>query len=337
MAVVRELVTRLGFSFDRSNLDKFERSIVGFKTQTAIAVGLIGTAFKKVIDYANEFSDKVLKNSALAKFAKTSANELEALQNVFQKFNIPTETFQSFFGKLSIGIKEASRGVNNDFRKLVRESQGAVRLFVNGQLTTTKQAIDDIFNYIKNISDESEQLRIVENIFKVDIATADAIVNLANITKNEFDGLIEKEKRSVEELNNAKKAALNFKNEINSLNVEWTKFFNSVASFSLPYITQVFKGANLLTEDLKNGVISKKINETFIEADRRALNLENERIYNMHNETTGMTNNISFEFNVPPGTNEESANYFSESVISTLSNFFDIKVREVMNNNPQVE
>jgi hypothetical protein len=360
VAIVRELVTRLGFTFDRSNLDKFERSIIGFKTKVAVAVGTIGFAFKKVLDYANDFSDKVLKNSALAKFAKTSANELEALQNVFQKFNVPTEVFQGFFGQLTLGIKEASRGVDNEFRRLVTQSQGAVRLFVNGQLTTSKQAIDDIMAYLRSIADESEKLRIVQKIFGVDVATAEAITNIANLTKAEFNSLIEQEKRSVEQLDNAKKAAVEFKKQVNQLGVEWNKFSDNVAAFAIPFLNKSLGGINVIAEEAKSGgfvgaakFVHAAIEDFFagfrgedylskvkreVAADeqdfRRRLT---EYQQGTMNTQANVTNNNKFEFNVPPGTTEQQATFLTEAVKTTMSSFWDEKVREVINNNPQVE
>ncbi len=360
MTIVRELVTRLGFTFDRSNLDKFERAITGFKTKVAVGIGIIGLAFKKVIDYAQEFSNKVLNTNALAKFSKTSVQSLDALQKAFQKFNVPEEAFNQFFGKLTLGIKEASRGVDNEFRRLVTQSRGAVRLFVDGQLTTSKQAIDDIMAYIRNIADESEKLRIVQNIFEVDTATADAIVNISNLTKSEFDQLIEKEKQSLELLNAQTKAAQGFKQQINQLNTEWEKFKGNVAAVAVPVITETLGGINLFAQKTKDEGLSatlafwgEAINDFFdsfsgndqlskvkrgVVADeedfrRRLIEYQQASMSSQAN----ITNNNKFEFNVPPGTTEQQANFLTEAVKTTMSSFWDEKVREVINNNPQVE
>lgn len=363
--IIRELVTRLGFSFDRTNLDKFERSIVGFKTKATIAVGLIGTAFKKTLDFATDFSDKILKSSALAKFSKSTIEEVQALENVFKNFNISPEVFQNFFGKLSLGIKEASRGVDSEFRKLVTQSQGAVRLYVDGQLTTSKQAIEDIFSYIKTLSDESEKIRIVQNIFGVDLATADAIIDLANLTKNEFDILIEKEKQSIGQLDNATEAAKKFKSQVNELNTEWGKLTDTLAKALVPVLAQVLGGFNAIIEDTKSlgfvktaKNIGSTIGEIFDfsslfhnEAElenmkmnvqrikeqniQSAVEIERQKIHNQNSNT--ISNNNKFEFNVPPGTTEQQANFMSEQVKSTLNTFWDEKTREIINNNPQVE
>lgn len=321
---------------------------------------MIGAAFKKAVDYAQDFSNKIQNTSALAKFSKTSIQSLDALQKAFQKFDVPEDVFLGFYEKLTLGIKEASRGVNNEFRQLVTQSNGAVRLLVDGQLTTSKQAIDDIFKYIRSISDESEKIRIVENVFGVGVRTAENIVQLSNLTKSEFDQLIEKEKQSLELLNDQQKAAQGFKQQINQLNTEWDKFKGNVAAVAIPVINQALGGANVLAEKAKEEgvgsaisfigssfqeVFAKFLGEDHLTRLKRESDVEKEdftrRLFEYQtgamNSQANVTNNNKFEFNVPPGTTEQQATFLAEAVKTTISSFWDEKVREVINNNPQVE
>jgi len=360
MTIARELVTKLGFSFDRTNLDKFENAIVGFKTKVAVGVGIIGVAFKKVIDYADEFSNKILNTKAIAKFTDTSIQDLDALQSAFNKLNVPDDVFNSFASKLAIGIKEASRGVNNSFRQLVDQSNGAVRLRINNEVVTVKQAVDDIFEYLKNIEKESEKLRITQNIFGVDLATTDAIVQIAKLTKDEFQKIVEQEKQSLELLNSQVKAAQEFKNQINEMNTEWSKFSAKIAETAVPIITAALAGNTLITEKVQGeGVVSTLSflrdaienvfaglnGEDHITRVKREIQSEDEDFRRRVSEFNGqgansnasITNNNKFEFNVPPGTTEQQANFLTETVKTTMSSFWDEKVREVINNNPQVE
>jgi len=279
----------------------------------------------------------------------------------FKNSTLNLKFFKVFFEKLSIGIKEASRGVNNDFRTLVTQSQGAIRLFVNNELTTTKQAIDDIFAYIKSKSDESEKLRIAQNIFKVDIAVAQEIVNLANLTKKEFDFLIEKEKQSVEVLNEQREAARAFKTQINQLNTEWSKFSTNVAKFALPFLSSSLGGANLFIEKTKSEGISSSLsfvhaaiedffagfrNEGHLDKVKRQVEEEdayfNRKLAEMQaqnniNNAANINNTNNIEINVPLGTTEQQGTFMAEQLQRSMNSFWDEKVREVINNNPQVE
>ena len=335
--IVRELTTKLGFSFDRTNLDKFEHSILGFKTKTAITVGSIGIAFKKVVEYAQDFSDKILKTSALAKFSDTSIQELDALQSAFQKFDIPLETVQGFFENLSLGIKGAFRGENNQIQEIVKESRGAVQANVNGQLVTTKKFIEDLFAYIKTKSRESEQLRIITNAFGVDITTANAINNLIKSTNGDFSNLIDKEKQSLELLNSQVVAAKEFKMQINELNVEFEKLSATIAKTLVPFLSGTLQIVNKSVENFKKDYFETFLNDigfSHSQEDQRDIA---KQVYNGNTNSSNITNNNKFEFNVAPGTTEQQANFFTEAIKSTWDYLWNEKVREVNNNNPQVE
>src|SRR5271169_5319466 len=211
MNVARELVTRLSFAFDRTNLDKFEKAISNFKTKFDIGRLAIESTFGKIVKYSKEFSDNILKNNAIAKFTKTSLTDLTALQNAFQKFDVEPEFLTPFLENLSIQIGEASRGVSNEFYKLVQQSYGTVRLRVNGEVVTIKQALSDIIKHVKKFENESEQLRIIQNIFQSDLKTAESIQQLFKLTEDEFQKLIEKEKISEQTLYKNVDAAREFK------------------------------------------------------------------------------------------------------------------------------
>lgn len=361
MTIARELVTRLSFAFDRTNLDKFERAISGFKTKFDIASLTIKTAFNRMVEYARDFSNKILKNDAIAKFTKTSVSDLTALQNAFQKFDVSPEIFTNFFEDVSRQIQESRFGVNNEFNQLVNQSRGVVRKFVNGQLTTAKQAFEDFRQYIKTIIDESEQQRYIQNFFKVDLQTAEAIRQLFQLTNDEFDKLIEKERIAAAELEKSRVIASEFKTQINQLEGEWEKFQNKVAQFAVPLITQSLGGLNLIADKTKEeGFLPtlKFIGEAIIDGVKTAFGeghlqqvqrqvmeddtefwrrLREQEIARITNQNNGITNNNRIEVNVPATTDSQQAGAIGEAIKSSMDAFWDEKVREVINNNPVVE
>lgn len=361
MAIARELVTRLSFAFDRTNLDKFERAISGFKTKFDIARLAIQQTFGKLIDYAKDFSNAILKNNAIAKFTKTSVSDLTALQNAFQKFDVNPEVFTGFFENLSRQIVDAKFGVNNVFQQLVTQSNGAVRKFVDGQLTTAKQAIYDFRDFIKKEVDEQKQLRYIQNFFEVDLQTSEAIRQLFQLTNEEFDKLIEKERISAQELEKSRVIASDFKTQINQLEGEWTKFNNKVAQFAVPFLTQSLGGLNLIAEKVQEeGFLStiKFIGEAIVDGVKTAFGeghlqqvqrqvmeedtefwrrLREQEISRITNQNNGITNNNKIEVNVPPTTDSQQAGAIGETIKASMDAFWDEKVREVINNNPVVE
>jgi hypothetical protein len=361
MTIARELVTRLSFAFDRTNLDKFERAISGFKTKFDIASLTIKTAFNKMVEYAKDFSNAILKNNAIAKFTKTSISDLTALQNAFQKFDVNPDIFTGFFENLSRQIVDAKFGANNVFQQLVTQSNGTVRKFVDGQLTTAKQAIYDFRDFIKKEVDEQKQLRYIQNFFEVDLQTSEAIRQLFQLTNDEFDKLIEKERISAQELEKNKQIAQGFKTQINQLETEWSKFNNKVAQFAVPLLTQSLGGLNQLTEQVQSeGFLStlKFVGEAIVDGVKTAFGeghlqqlqrqvveedidfwrrLREQEISRINNQNTGITNNNRIEVNVPPTTDAQQAGAIGESIKSSMDAYWDEKVREVVNNNPVVE
>jgi len=361
MTVARELVTRLSFVFDRTNLDKFEKAISNFKTKFDIGRLAIEKSFGRIIDFAGEFSDKILKQEALSKFTKVSIQDLDALQKAFKKFDVGPDVFSAIFEKLAIEIKAASRGVHNEFRKLSLETNGQVRIFIDGVATNVTTAIDDIRNRIQGLADESEQLRIIQNVFGFDLQTSNAILEFFKLTNEQFSEFVDKQKVSNEQLQKSKDTAREFKSQINQLSTEWERFQDKVAVTAVPLLNQSLGGINILTEKAQEegfgsafGLVLDSIGnaalellgvETTQQLERRLLEedlvfyrkLQEEYQNRSVNNSASVVNNNTFEFNVPPGTEESTAEYITQAMEAKLNTLWDQKTREVINNSPQVE
>lgn len=355
MTIVRELITKLGFQFDKSNLNKFESSIIGFKTKFAIASTTIGLAFKGLTDAATTFSDKLINIDALSKFSKIPVEILEGMRNAFATFDIPSDTFNRIFQDLSFGIKQASKGQPSPFLELVKQSQGAVRLFVDGQITTSKQAFDDIMEYLKKLNDESEKQRIIQNIFGVDLVTATNLSNLFKLTNNELDELIKKQSRSPEEIEKATESAKNFKKEINTLSTEWGKFSDKIVQSTVGPLADFFGSINKFSDNVNDKgffqtiLDNAKENEAIIykqalgavprhlQKNRKVETAEDRAFLDSREDSTNIINNNNFEFNVPPGTPEEQSKFQTDQIIKAIDSMWEQKTREVFNNNPQIE
>lgn len=354
MAIVRELVTRLSFAFDKTNLVKFEQSIIGFKTKFALAATAIGASFKKVTDYAIDFSDQILKTDALAKFSGTTIQALTGLQNAFAKFNIPVDVFQNAFQKLTNSIKQAAAGEKSPFFDLVRQSQGAIQLIVDGQITTTKNAIDQIRAYLKTFTNEAEQIRAIQNIFDFDLVSAHSFLDIVKLTGEEWQNVVDKETKAAEGIEKIRDSAKQFKGEVNNLGVEFSKFANKLAQLTFPALTSFFKDLNNLIESFetrgffdtifnskdKNRVTAANVlalQTGRVQENLPTLNRIQESAAQANNNSQSITNNNNFDINVAPGTTEDQAHLLTDQVSKMLENMYNENVREIINNNPQVE
>lgn len=361
MTIARELVTRLSFAFDRTNLDKFERTISGFKTKFDIGRLAIQSSFGKILDFATEFSDKILKQDALSKFSKTSIQDLDALQKKFQQFDVPTDVFQGFFSNISQQLAEINSGYENELRHIISRSGGFLNAYVNGQLISTKDFIDKIRIYLKSFADEADQLQVIQKIFKTSPETSVALLNAFRAASMGLDEFISKEKISIEELQRLKESAIEFKKEVASFNVQAEKLQQEAAKYLIPALVASVGGVNLIIDEVKeNGVGSAAglayqgiiygILSAFGVQDLKSIeskvlssnlgffgNMEEGFRKQEEADRNTIINNNKFEFNVPPGTEEQTAQFISQEVQVKLENMWDQKTREVINNSPQVE
>ena len=366
--IVRELVTRLGFTFDRTNLDKFERSIVGFKTKVTIAAAGVAAAFKKGFDFVSNIADAAVATKDLADYAGIAAEEFVALQNAARKLSLDPQKFAQGVQKLAIGIKEASRGAG-EFFEIVKQTQGRINFRgLQGELLSVREVLLQIFDYINAIPDQSEKLRILGNLF--DPESAGAWLRVVSQGRQEFIQLVDKEKEFGKAFQSSIPEMIKFQQEVSNLGKEWDKLTQTIAQALVPVLHQSLAGFNAIidrgkelgggfsgflkgageavklgVEDLV-GVFTGEEN-SYIRGLKERQAAEDMDFWRRVNEqqaanaqnrnSANVTNNNTFEFNVPPGTTEQQASFMSDQLKQTLNSYWDEKTREVISNNPQVE
>jgi hypothetical protein len=366
--IVRELVTKLGFQYDRTNLDKFEKSIIGFKTKFTIAGAAVAGFFKKVLDFSSEFANASIAASDIAKYSGIALKDFKALQLVAEKFNIDETSFNNLFQNISLGIKEASQGVDNFIFQLTRQTQGIVNFRkLNGELTNARDLFLQIGHLIRQIPDQSERLRILSNIPGIGIENAGKFERLLSQSNDQILRQISLQEEVAAQFEKSLPGLQVYQNSINSLGVEYKKLATTIGSFVVPILGKVLGGFNDIIDTLSNkgfkqfteelgGAVRTTGNQlnSFIEwltginlqglenpygmtTDPYARMLKDNEIRNSNNNTSSIITNNKFEFNVPPGTTEGQANVVAEMVKMSIESTWNEKIREVINNNPTVE
>jgi hypothetical protein len=363
--IFRELVTKLSFKLDRTQLDKFEKAISGFKTTASTAFGKVAQEIRKVFEFADEIATAGVKVKDMAGYASLAVKDFVALSNAAQKFGIKEDTFNQSIQNLSILLKQASRGAGELF-EIVRQSQGKVSFKkANGELKTTQELLVSIFEYVKSIPQQDEQLRILGNLF--DVESSGRWLKIINESERFFE-VVKNEKPFAKAFEDAVPEMEKFRLEIETTKREWQKFRTTIGQVIVPPLAQTLGGVNdiidqgskgngaasilrgindafqIAGEDLFNWITGNGKDNSYIEAIKldaaresykMGVRLQRQMDAEKAANQTSITNNI--EVNVPEGTTEQQGDYMAEKIKLTIQEAFFEQSREILNNHPQVE
>jgi hypothetical protein len=369
-APIRELVTRLSFRFDRTNLDRFERAITGFRARFLIAAGVVGALVKKTIDFVAELADAAVQTKDIADYSGESVTNLKAMQLAASKFAIPENTFGNFFKELSTARKQLEFGEPSFLRDLARESKGLFNILnINNQIKSTKELFLELAKAVKEVGDRGNQLRILEQIPGIGAENAGKFLRFLELSNDEIIKLIDNETEAASKAEKLAQNGAKFQVELAKLNTEFSQLVYSLGSIVIPELNKSFSGLNTIIEKGKEGgflaavdfvgeAIADAVQSTlgldtlsnamkrengeevlgvlgyaknfFRAADERVMQRVQER-----NDTNNVSNNINL--NVPPGTPQNQVEWMGEALRQTMNDFYFEKNREVINNNPTVE
>lgn len=369
MTVVRELVTKLGFQVDRTGLDKFEKSIVGFKTKFAIASAAATAFVKKTLDYFSDISKAAQDTEFLAKQTGIATEKFVALRKAAQEFQLEPNKFDQYFSTLNTALRDAQVGSGKLYEILQKSRDrlsgvAKLNLFPFAEKNDVEGAFKAIIDYVGSLDDIAEKARVLEHIFgdvdrglfsiieqgskAFEVATArnkefgESFV--ANIPKtkeyektlNGFYTELEKLQTAfVEEVLPGINKAVEFTTEgIRGIGVIKNEFKEGGASGGFGFLADAFKYAfkTLIGQD---PLAELKAELEADQADFQRRLGEYQRQQQINKGPTTITNRI--DISVGPGTTEEQAKIMAGEVRAQMENFWDQKTREVINDNPQVE
>lgn len=337
-AVVRTLTTVLNFRLDRTQLDRFERTLVGIRTRTKSTLGVITDYVSQSFDFLSNISKSAVATEDLAKYSGISVKNLAALRSTTSKLGIPADKFNASIKKISLGIKEASRG-SGFLLDVIRNFPQPIQLFQpNGQLRDAKDILLQILKGVGKIKDQSEQLRILENFF--DPETAARWLEIILLGEEKLTQLLKNEEGFAISFEKSIESAKEFNQQINTLSTNFTNLKQNIGLLVLPKVND-FLGAlsndfaNLLRYfngeklELKEGVAYPS---HYLERNQ---NLD--RMIPQHTQGNELScvNNVTI--NTQPGTTDNQISYMQDALKQVLNQDWDEKVRQVINNHPVVE
>lgn len=368
MAIVRELLIRLGFQTDKKAINETNRAITGFKTRFAVAATAATYAFKVIKDFFNDIAAATLDSDELARSLGISLNELVALQQAAQNFRIKPEQFAGVLSMLQKDLNEFVQGFGR-LPELARQ----IGIEISRD-TTSLQLFDMIIEKIRTIENEQERIRIASAIFGDQLGT-----RISDLSQD-FDGFRDSVARAYEELEKTpdvtpqlreyEKALNSISNSLYNLFrtivvelapavqklAEWldivVRLSSSLLSFGLDRIKSVGReGWDFLAGTA--GAIGDKISsgwKSFKDwltpyvtydpnAPRAAPQMSTGPNWIESQLPASWVNyiNNSVDVNVPQGTSQEQATFLGEQIDRMVEDSIMNTFYQIQNNNPVVE
>jgi hypothetical protein len=324
VAILRELVTKLSFKVDKTNLDKFEKSILGFKTKVSLAVAGITGAVYKVGQFLGDISDSAISVKNISDYAGIAVSEFDAMRKGAQDLGTSFETFDKLSLTLSNHIRD-SRVYTGKLYDLWRAFPNKVQLpkFVN-QAEDFKSALEGISNVIQGLPNRSDKLAGLANFFQVDINQANEILKFLEDYKGKFQDAVKANQFAGEQFAEQLPKFEKYTLEIGKFSNAYNTFAHILAGQLAPTATKIIEGATAVLqfeERLEGQIRGAKEFASGLASTGKAI--------------VEATNN--FTFNVPPGSTYEQATIMYDYVKGAIEDVFSGQIRDVVTNNPVLE
>ena len=369
MTVVRELVTKLGFQVDRTGLDRFEKSIIGFKTKFALASAAVTAAVSKTLDYFRDISKAAIDTKGLAEQTGIATERFVALRKAAEGFQVDPHQFDAYFQRLSGLLREAESGYGELF-EIIRKSRGKLNLTPFIRNHDVEGAFKAVVDYVQQLEKIPDKVAVVADVLGESNPTG--LLRLVKAGSEAFTEATEKNKAFGEQFTANEPAIEDYTKKLNAFSNSLEKLQNAFVRNVLPVVTEVvglttqvlngdafsglgiikdevkdkgfLSGLNFVGEAIANYVYEKLGYETLQQAQMKAYEedqyfyrklAEMQQQQRLNNTNTTVTNRI--DINVAPGTSEEQAQIIGQEVRGAMEQFYQEKTREVLNNYPQAE
>lgn len=238
-AVVRELVTRLSFVFDRTNLDRFERAISGFKFRFSAISAAVGFFGNKVLNKFQEIAKATLDTDELARSTRTATEDFIALQKAADQFRIDPDAFSNAFKGLSDSLSEARRGTGKLY-DILGKSVYQLNLLPFANSHNITGAMKRIFEYVAGIKDVTVQLDILKDAFGEN--AANGFLNVINAGNDALFRGAEANRAYARSVVENKESLTQYEKDLKTFYTHLETLTQSVVKILLPLLTPIVQG-----------------------------------------------------------------------------------------------
>ena len=366
-AIVRELVTVLGFKTDLKGIKEGEKALLSFTTKFALAASATLLALSKTMDFFGDIANDTVAAGNLARATGIALENLLGMQRAAAQFGLRSKDISGIFEKINDLGRSALLG-QGELLKLAEET-GIQYKDNNGELLSNEQIFRNILRFLGKIDNERERLRIASLIFGKEFAQG-----ISDISQN-LDKFTEDSKKYAEgvkdQVADQEKAAKAYAKSIIDLENAWSNFARTISQYVFPLlegllkiltalidataflVTPLVKGVKALahatgeelTRDIRDDTEYNEAMEFRKNVEEGKFSLWN--IFGLPSPDanqpnaipTGRNNNITanVDVTVAAGASIADAQQMGQIVADEVAKQMDYTINQIYNNNPQVE
>jgi hypothetical protein len=362
VAIVRELLIKIGFVSDKKAINATNQAITGFKTRFALAATAATYAISKITGFFTDIATATLDSKDLADALGLSVKELTQLSEGLKGFRLDDSQVRGTLLKVNQLFYDFRIGANNQLAEIARgfnfeidRNAGPVAVFrqileglrdyenATERIAKAKEIFGDVIG--PRIAEAAANLDTLNaavvsfaekgQLVQDSIPALDDYIKAVNSLTQAWQNLVQSLGRTVfpalEQLINYLTIASNFYRNLFTGNVEGLKnTLKEGSSFVQPAFDFVGSGYNKV-KDFLGGYITA--------FDNYASGRIEEQPFSMTPQMAGIsptiTNNIDIQ--VPFGTTEDQARYMSDQVQEAVNDMIWDTFIQIQNNNPTVE
>lgn len=355
-AIIRELVTVLGFKTNLKGIKDSEKALLSFQTKVALGVTAAAAALAKTLDFFGNIAQEALSTRDIADSTGIALNNLLGMGKAAEQFGLQQNDVNEIFRTLNSSIQQALFG-QGDLAQLAAET-GIEYKDNNGELLANEIILQNILRYLATIQDKQKQIQISSRIFGENLAAG---VSRIASGLDKFNAAAERSAGGASRnISENVKALENYQTSLIGLNRAWADFVTELGITVFPALSFLINAletlVNLMGATFRNvPIIGKNLNAEILSdfGDE-----EGDEIQKRAREGTlslldfligptgpaiqpavagNTTNNVTaqVQVNVPAGI--EQPQQIGQYVADMVNAQLEYTINQIYNNNPQVE
>jgi hypothetical protein len=340
MTVVRSLTTNLDFNVDFRPLNRFNQALSNFNLKFALGGAAVAAFAGKVVGAINDVSNLILDTEDLSKRTGIAFDDIIKLTKAAEQFRISPTQFQGALAGLNKDVLDAQRGFGRLY-EIMRDNPNIRIRNDDGSLKNTEQVLESIVSAINQIADPQLRIQAFEDILKIDGVRLSAAFKDGYAAFKQVGETFDAQAKALKE---QKAFAEQYTKDLKAISDSFTAVIQAFVTNFAPVILALTDSLNLLIqfygkvlEQASKGPKGVASSGIFGVLPAAAVGAYDYLTGSTPPAAPGMNMTANIDINVAPGTADEQVQQISERTVQSLESFYGPLIRQIMNNNPQVE